>query len=139
MSRNHEVSKAGRLFVQGELIRRGHQVEESKERLSDFIIDGKTKVKVHCRENEEEDSFIMSPKVEENGSRDLYYIFVLIQNNKNRFFIVPSIVVAQRCRIGHKKWAEEKEGRNPNATLRIFFMSQNADYLWEDQWQLLDQ
>lgn len=134
---NNTIGKTGRLFVQGELIRRGFNVEESNEHLTDFVVNGNTRIKVHTRLNQ--DNFIMAPNAE-NGSRDLFYVFVLIQDDgKNRFFIVPSLLVAQRCRIGHKMWADAKEGRDIDSTMRIFFMKENAEYLWEDQWQLLEQ
>lgn len=137
MMSNNTIGKTGRLFVQGELIRRGYVVEESNERLTDFVVNGNTKIKVHTRLNQ--DNFIMAPNAE-NGSRDLFYVFVQIQDDgKNRFFIVPSLLVAQRCRIGHRLWAEAKEGRNIDSTIRVFFMKENDGYLWEDQWQLLEQ
>lgn len=137
MMSNNTIGKTGRLFVQGELIRRGYVVEESNERLTDFVVNGNTKIKVHTRLNQ--DNFIMAPNAE-NGSRDLFYVFVQIQDDgKNRFFIVPSLLVAQRCRIGHRLWAEAKEGRDIDSTIRVFFMKENDGYLWEDQWQLLEQ
>ena len=137
MMSNNTIGKTGRLFVQGELIRRGYVVEESNERLTDFVVNGNTKIKVHTRLNQ--DNFIMAPNAE-NGSRDLFYVFVQIQDDsKNRFFIVPSLLVAQRCRIGHRLWAEAKEGRDIDSTIRVFYMKENDGYLWEDQWQLLEQ
>jgi len=132
---NHTVGKTGRLFVEGELTRRGFNVEKSNERLVDFVVNGNTKIKVHTRF--EGNNFIMT-KEAENWSRDLFYIFVKVQDKQNKFYIVPSILVAQRCAIGHKTWASQKEGRDINSTLRVFFMEENADYLWEDQWQLLE-
>ena len=134
---NHTIGRTGRLFVKGELIRRGFHVEKSDERSVDFVVNGDTKVKVHTRLNG--DDFIMAPNAE-NGSRDLYYVFVSIQDeDRNKFFIVPSLLVAQRCRIGHRLWAEAKEGRDINSTIRVFYMKENDGYLWQDQWQLLEQ
>ena len=56
-------------------------------------------------------SWMMMEKHETVSEQNLYYVFVNIEKQTNvfRFFIVPSVVVAEYVKIQHRLWL----GRNP--------------------------
>lgn len=72
-------------------------------------------------------SWMMMDKHETISDKNLYYCFVNIEKQTNifRFFIVPSIIVAEYVRIQHQFWLDhnpslaEKDKEIPMRTFRI--------------------
>jgi len=93
-------------------------------------------------------AWIMNEKHESLHDKSLFYCFVNIsqEGQSFRFFIVPSIVVAQYVQKQHKLWLDEKEShsrKNKMRTFRIGLRGEKFPILtptveeFENKWDLL--
>ena len=74
-------------------------------------------------------AWMMNEKHESIKDPNLYYCFVNISTNAQsfRFFIVPSIVVAQYVQGQHKLWLKDKPSRSHTTKMRTFRMGLKSE------------
>ncbi len=91
--------------------------------------------------------WILSQNVENNNSKDLFYIFVILDEKQNqRFFIIPSKIVSEYCKKEHLHWLSGGEKRKTSG-MRTFRLGVDADFKYtletalaadyENRWDLL--
>ncbi len=91
--------------------------------------------------------WILSSGVEANSSKDLFYCFVILDEKHNqRFFIVPSKVVAEYIYKQHRYWLSGGKNRK-DTNMRTFYLSTDKKFNgviktplmvdFENRWDLL--
>ena len=83
--------------------------------------------------------WILSEKAESYYADNLFYIFVNLKGGHERpdYYIVPSKIVAQYIRSGHREWlkAPGKKGQRHRDSAIRNFRDPERHYL--DKWELL--
>lgn len=85
-------------------------------------------------------SWVLNKKAEDYIAHNLYYVFVCLNDNEKHpdFFVVPSDVVAYRCKTEHAKWliTPGKNGRKHVDNSMRKFDDTEGKYL--GRWDLLN-
>lgn len=82
--------------------------------------------------------WILGQNVENNNSKDLFYIFVILDEKHNqRFFIIPSKIVSEYCRKEHLHWLSGGEKRKTSG-MRTFRLGVDANFKYKIQTALVD-
>lgn len=84
-------------------------------------------------------SWILRDKSETYISNNLFYVFVLLKEDKERpdFYIVPSKIVAEHTKTTHNEWLHknDKQGKPHNDTPMRKFADKEKRFL--ERWDLL--
>jgi len=110
---------AGEYFVAAELSRRGYIASISLRNTRGIDIlatnqDGSRSITIQCKTSRgSRGKWLLNEKAESFESAKHFYVFVSLGNpmDRPRFHIVPSKVVAERTRQGHRNWLATP-GRN---------------------------
>lgn len=136
---------AGEYFVAAELSRRGYIASISLRNTRGIDIlatnqDGTRSITIQCKTNQTTArKWLLNEKSEEFVSEDHFYVFVALgqSTDRPRFHVVPSRIVAERIRKGHRKWLEtpgKKGQKHQDSNLRQFGDPQD-EFL--ERWDLL--
>jgi len=140
---------AGEYFVMAELTRRGYIASLTSKNTKGIDILGSDKIgnqvfsiQVKTCNNEKQLTWKMSKSSESNHSKNLYYIFVNMNNgNQPKYFIVPSLYVAYIVKQDYDEWYAKprKDGMQHKETnMRTFsFLDQDEANQYLDAWFLL--
>jgi hypothetical protein len=136
---------AGEYFVAAELSRRGYIASISLRNTRGIDIlatnqDGSRSITIQCKTNQRTArKWLLNEKSEEFVSKDHFYVFVALghPSDRPRFHIVPSKIVADRTRRGHRKWLETpgKKGQKHRDTSMRQFNDLADEFL--ERWELL--
>lgn len=136
---------AGEYFVAAELSRRGYIASISLRNTRGIDIlatnqDGSRSITIQCKTNQTTArKWLLNEKSEEFVSKDHFYVFVALgkPTDRPRFHIVPSRVVAERIRKGHRKWLETpgKKGQKHQDSNMRQFVDPEDEFL--ERWDLL--
>lgn len=100
--------------------------------------DGSKSRTIQVKTTTKNKDWFLNEKLEEKYSDNFIYIFVNIdKDNKAEFHIVPSKIVAETIKKGHKKWLDtpNKQGGQHNPTPARNFKDKENKYL--NRWDLL--
>ncbi len=136
---------AGEYFVAAELSRRGYIASISLRNTRGIDIlattqDSSRSVTIQCKTNQTTArKWLLNEKSERFESDSHVYIFVALGKltTRPRFHIVPSKVVAERIRKGHRRWLEtpgKKGQKHQDSNMRQFGDPQD-EFL--ERWDLL--
>ncbi|MBP1920420.1 hypothetical protein [Youngiibacter multivorans] len=140
---------AGEYFVVAELTRRGFVASLTSKNTKGIDILGSDKrghqmfaIQVKTSNNEKQLTWKMSKSAERNYSKNLYYVFVNMNNgNQPKYFIVPSSYVAYRVKQDYDEWyiTPRKDGmQHKETSMRTFsFVDQDEANQYLDAWYLL--
>jgi hypothetical protein len=136
---------AGEYFVAAELSRRGYIASISLRNTRGIDIlatnqDATRSVTIQCKTNQTTArKWLLNEKSERFEADSHFYIFVALGKpmNRPRFHIVPSKVVAERTKRGHRKWLETpgKKGQKHQDTKMRQFGDLHDEFL--EKWVLL--
>lgn len=137
---------AGEYFVAGELSRRGliASITLRNTRGVDVLVAGEDATRsagVQVKTNQgSSKSWMLTKKAEALENDGLFYAFVNLNglDAEPTYHIVPSAIVAERCRSSHSEWlATPGRGGRPHQdnSIRIFA---DAEDVWKDRWDVLD-
>jgi hypothetical protein len=136
---------AGEYFVAAELSRRGYIASISLRNTRGIDIlatnqDGSRSITIQCKTNQKADrKWLLNEKSEEFVSKDHFYVFVALgqPTDRPRFHIVPSKVVAERTKKGHRKWLDTpgRKGQKHRDTPMRNFLDPEDEFL--ERWGLL--
>jgi hypothetical protein len=136
---------AGEYFVAAELSRRGYIASISLRNTRGIDIlatnqDGSRSITIQCKTNQSTArKWLLNEKSEEFVSKDHFYVFVALgkPTDRPRFHIVPSRVVAERIKKGHRKWLETpgKKGQKHQDSNMRQFADLEDEFL--ERWDLL--
>jgi hypothetical protein len=136
---------AGEYFVAAELSRRGYIASISLRNTRGIDIlatnqDATRSVTIQCKTNQTTArKWLLNEKSERFESDSHFYIFVALgkPTNRPRFHVVPSQVVAERTRKGHRKWLESpgRKGQKHRDTSMRQFADLHDEFL--EKWDLL--
>lgn len=136
---------AGEYFVAAELSRRGYiaSISLRNTRGIDIIAtnqNGSRSITIQCKTGQgHRRKWVLNDKAEEFESPKHFYVFVALgeQDERPRFHIVPSKVVAERTRKGHQKWLRTpgKKGQQHRDTPMRQFADLDDAFL--EKWELL--
>ena len=136
---------AGEYFVAAELSRRGYIASISLRNTRGIDIlatnqDGSRSITIQCKTNQTTArKWLLNEKSEEFVSKDHFYVFVALgkPTDRPRFHIVPSRVVAERIKKGHRKWLETpgKKGQKHQDSNMRQFVDPEDEFL--ERWDLL--
>ena len=135
---------SGEYFVAAELSRRGY--------IASITLRNTRGIDVLCSNSEatkhvsiqvkttqkSRNSWILDKKLEEYHSPKHFYVFVSLNGKEQpRFFIVPSKIVANHIKSGHRKWLEgkSKTGKKRKDSSMRKFRDLEERYL--NRWDLL--
>ncbi|QSX09523.1 hypothetical protein J0B03_05525 [Alkalibacter rhizosphaerae] len=145
----NSIGIAGENFVVAELTRRGYiALSTSKNTkgidilVSDKVGEHTAAIQVKTCNNEKQLKWKLSNKTEQNFSRNLYYVFVNMNQGKQpTYYVVPSQYVAFRVKQDYEEWLATpgKNGKKHNeTTMRTFeFVDQEEAMQYKDAWVLL--
>ena len=136
---------AGEYFVAAELSRRGYIASISLRNTRGIDIlatnqDGTRSITIQCKTNQTTArKWLLNEKSEEFVSEDHFYVFVALgrPTDRPRFHVVPSRIVAERIRKGHRKWLDtpgKKGQKHQDSNMRQFGDPQD-EFL--ERWDLL--
>ena len=136
---------AGEYFVAAELSRRGYIASISLRNTRGIDIlatnqHGTRSITIQCKTNQTTArKWLLNEKSEEFVSEDHFYVFVALGRpaDRPRFHVVPSRIVAERIRKGHRKWLDtpgKKGQKHQDSNLRQFGDPQD-EFL--ERWDLL--
>ena len=96
---------------------------------------------IQCKTNQlSKNSWVLNEKCESFVSENHFYVFVVLgkQTERPRYHVVPSNVVAEAVRSGHRKWLDTPGRRGqPHKENKIRkFEDLTNEYL--ERWDLLD-
>lgn len=137
---------AGEYYVAAELSRRGYLAAITLRNSdgTDILVSdlqGTNHISIQVKTTRNKLKWLLSSKVENVKSKNLYYVFVSIPNELERqpvYYIINSIPLANRIYSGHKRWLTElgKNGKERNdSNARQFDPKhfENEDLLnWEE-------
>jgi hypothetical protein len=136
---------AGEYFVAAELSRRGYIASISLRNTRGIDIratnpDGSRSITIQCKTNQKADrKWLLNEKSEEFISKDHFYVFVALSKSTDRprYHVVPSRVVAERTKKGHKKWLDTpgRKGQQHRDTPMRNFLDPEDEFL--ERWDLL--
>jgi hypothetical protein len=136
---------AGEYFVAAELSRRGYIASISLRNTRGIDIlatnqDGSRSITIQCKTNQSTArKWLLNEKSEEFVSKDHFYVFVALgqPTDRPRFHIVPSRVVAERTKKGHRTWLETpgRKGQKHRDTPMRNFLDPEDEFL--ERWELL--
>ena len=140
------VGVAGEYLVAGELTLRGYlaSITLRNSRGIDIISSnayGTKSVTIQVKTNSSgTPKWILTKKSEEFYSDNHFYVFVAIGELGERptFHIVPSIIVANTIKEGHREWlnGRKKNGtKRKDSTIRNFY---DLDNTYLEQWDILN-
>ena len=103
--------------------------------------EGRRSVTIQCKTNQlSKNSWVLNEKCESFVSENHFYVFVVLgkQTERPRYHVVPSNVVAEAVRSGHRKWLDTPGRRGqPHKENKIRkFEDLTNEYL--ERWDLLD-
>ena len=136
---------AGEYFVAAELSRRGYMASVTLRNSDSIDIHASTPkgeslfaIQVKTQQIATR-SWPLNTKAEKLASPNLYYVFVSFKGMLERpdYFIVPSVIVAERVRLMHEKWllAPGKKGQKHNETTMRKFEDKAEEF--KERWELL--
>lgn len=136
---------AGEYFVAGELSRRGYiaSITLRNSRGVDVLVAGADAAKsagIQVKTNQgAKKQWVLSEKAESLSEDGLFYVFVNLNglDEAPSFHVVPSQVVAERCRNGHQEWLAGRKrdgGKRKDTTMRAFNDQEDE---WKDRWDVL--
>lgn len=138
------IGNCGEYFVAGELERRGYTVALPLSNVKDFDLlaicketNRQIAVQIKTTENNKK-RWVLSKKCETLIDKNIYYILVRLDGtNIPSYHIVPSEVLANEIRTGHKRWLAElgKNGKIHRDNNMRVFMDENERFL--NRWDLL--
>ena len=139
---------AGTYYVAAELSKRGYVALVTIKNTSgiDLLASSEKSfnsigIQVKTNQNDYRQGWLLSVKNEELYDENLIYIFVNLKNDNSRpdFFIVPSKIVAETLKSGHKRWLEtpSKTGKQHNDTNMRMFFDNNNEY--KENWKLIEE
>lgn len=136
---------AGEYFVAAELSRRGYIASISLRNTRGIDIlatsqDATRSVTIQCKTNQTTaHKWLLNEKSEQFESETHFYIFVALgkPTDRPRFHIVPSKVVAERTRKGHRLWLKTpgRKGQQHQDTKMRQFVDPKDEFL--EKWDLL--
>jgi hypothetical protein len=136
---------AGEYFVAAELSRRGYIASISLRNTRGIDIlatnqDGSRSITIQCKTNQSTArKWLLNEKSEEFVSKDHFYVFVALGQpaDRPRFHVVPSKVVAERTKKGHRTWLETpgRKGQQHRDTPMRNFLDPEDEFL--ERWELL--
>ena len=146
MNRNNiSTGNAGEYFVAGELERHGYTVAVPMSNTKDFdILAINRKNNQHFAiqvktTSQSAKRWTLNKKNEKLFGNTIFYVFVSLKGLDNpEYHIVPSKIVADYIRNGHKKWLSTpgKNGQKHNDTDRRTFIDKDDEYL--NNWECLN-
>jgi len=135
---------SGEYFVAAELSRRGYiaSITLRNTRGIDVLCsnsEATKNVSIQVKTTQKSrNSWILDKKLEEYHSPKHFYIFVSLNGKEQpRFFIVPSKIVANHIKSGHRKWLEGKSKtgkRRKDSSIRKF---RDLEERYLNRWDLL--
>lgn len=80
----------------------------------------------------------MGKKHEEIIDKNLYYCFVLLEDNESipKYFIVPSKEVARYVKWEHKLWLDTRKGKVKDTEMRIFRIELKDPKKYQNNWDI---
>jgi len=137
---------AGEYFVAAELSRRGYIASISLRNTRGIDVlatnqDGSHSITIQCKTNQTTArKWLLNQKSEDFVSANHFYVFVALgkMTDRPRFHVVPSQVVAERTKRGHRKWLETpgKKGQKHRDTPMRQFADLADEFL--ERWDLLE-
>lgn len=136
---------SGEYFVAAELSRRGYisSVTLKNTKGIDILVTNESATKtigiqVKTNQNDRR-TWVLNSKAEEFYADDLFYVFVNLVaiGQLPEYYIVPSKVVADKVKNGHKEWLDTpgKKGQAHNdTTMRMF---EDNEQIHRDKWDTL--
>lgn len=136
---------AGEYFVAAELSRRGYIASISLRNTRGIDIlatnqDGSRSITIQCKTNQTTArKWLLNEKSENFVSENHFYVFVALgkSTDRPRYHVVPSRVVAERTKKGHKKWLDTpgRKGQKHRDTPMRQFNDLADEFL--ERWELL--
>jgi len=137
---------AGEYFVAAELSRRGHiaSITLRNTRGMDILatnLDASRSITIQCKTTQKSrKAWLLNEKCEDFHSPEHFYVFVALGSVDARPFyhIVPSRIVAERVRTGHRNWKRKRkreDGEGAGETSVRLFSDADDEFL--EKWDLL--
>jgi hypothetical protein len=136
---------AGEYFVAAELSRRGYIASISLRNTRGIDVlatnqDGSRSVTIQCKTNQTvARKWLLNQKSEDFVSATHFYVFVALgkPTDRPRFHVVPSQVVADRTKRGHRLWLKTpgRNGEQHQDTKMREFVDPEDEFL--EKWDLL--
>lgn len=138
------IGIAGENFVAGELLKNGFiaTITGKNTKSVDILCmnPGNFKlsaiqVKTTTTIKNEKGTWMLDAKDENLVNDSLYYVFISIEGNQNRFFVIPSKTLSDEITKKHKKWLQDKNRKHHDNSIRT--VDYNFVQQFENNWFLL--
>ena len=139
------IGVAGEYFVAAELSRRGFiaSVTLRNTRGMDILatnLEATRSITIQCKTTQTtRKSWILNEKCEDFAPASHFYVFVALGSveSRPRYYIVPSRIVAERVRKGHRSWKRQlgRDGKKHADTPVRQFRDLDDEFL--ERWDLL--
>lgn len=83
--------------------------------------------------------WILGESAERNNSKDLFYVFVILDEKQNqRFFILPSKIISEYCKKEHLHWLAGDKKRKTSG-MRTFRIGTDVNFKYPIKTQLISE